>query len=183
MNSVCAISVTRVVATYAIAEEYVNHPNDVICKLFTATFVSHYTPFLTSEKDYTAPVFFWTNIELSLAVVCACLPTIRPIWFHFFPRKQISTAYSGYGYGSSGLPGTKNSSLGPRLARRPYEEIDELELTQHPGSSQRSESLEEGERVEGSGSITKEVTIHQTNTEAPSEDGLSLRGWKETSRA
>ena len=30
--AVCAISITRVIATYAIAEEYIHHPNDVICK-------------------------------------------------------------------------------------------------------------------------------------------------------
>ncbi|KAF5506293.1 hypothetical protein CGCS363_v004278 [Colletotrichum siamense] len=36
--AVCAVSVTRVIATFAIAEEYIKHPNDVIY--------------------YTAPVFF-----------------------------------------------------------------------------------------------------------------------------
>ncbi|KAF1950214.1 hypothetical protein CC80DRAFT_539845 [Byssothecium circinans] len=140
--AVCAISITRVIATYAIAEEYVKHPNDVIY--------------------YTAPVFFWTNIELSLAVVCACLPTLRPIWLHFFP-KPITMQYHS-GYGSSRLTGTKNSSLGPKFARKPYEEIEELELTRHPGHAH-----ELGER-----GITREVTIHQTTTtEAPLEDDLS----------
>ncbi|KAF3048401.1 hypothetical protein E8E12_011767 [Didymella heteroderae] len=50
--AVCAVSVTRVIATYSIAEEYIKHPDDVIY--------------------YTAPVFFWTNIELSLAIIIYC---------------------------------------------------------------------------------------------------------------
>lgn len=33
--------------------------------------------------DYTSPVFLWTNIEISLGVVSACLPTYRPIWLYF----------------------------------------------------------------------------------------------------
>ena len=35
--------------------------------------------------DYTSPVFFWTVIELALAVISACLPTLRPIYLHFNP--------------------------------------------------------------------------------------------------
>ncbi|KAH6629403.1 hypothetical protein C7974DRAFT_185841 [Boeremia exigua] len=106
--AVCAVSVTRVVATYSIAEEYIKHPDDVIY--------------------YTAPVFFWTNIELSLAIVCACLPTLRPIWFHFNPRPSTQT---GSGYGSSRLTGTKSSSFATKYGgtRKPYTELDEIELT------------------------------------------------------
>lgn len=110
---VCAISITRVVATYSIAGEYLKHPDDVIY--------------------YTAPVFFWTNIELSLGVVCACLPTLRPIWFYFYPREatQTGSSYgygsSGHGFGSSALNGTtKSTTFGGKLVRKPYQEIDEI---------------------------------------------------------
>ncbi|KAF9693419.1 hypothetical protein EKO04_008653 [Ascochyta lentis] len=138
--AVCAVSVTRVVATYSIAEEYIKHPNDVIF--------------------YTAPVFFWTNIELSLAIVCACLPTLRPIWFHFYPRP--ATTHTGSGYGSSKPTGTRNSSFGIKyggFARNPYTELDEIELTrcgQAPSSSSDIPSIT-NER-----GILKAVTIHQT---------------------
>ena len=33
--------------------------------------------------DYTSPVFFWTNIEIAMGVISACLPTYRPIWLFF----------------------------------------------------------------------------------------------------
>jgi hypothetical protein len=35
---------------------------------------------ISFAPDYTSPVFFWTNIEISLAVILACLPTLRPVW-------------------------------------------------------------------------------------------------------
>lgn len=144
--SVCAVSITRVVATYAIAEEYIKHSNDVIY--------------------YTAPVFFWTNIELSLAIVCACLPTLRPIWLHFFPKPVATQSGSGYGYGSSRLAGTKNSSLGVKFGRMPYEEIEELELTRH----------EQLPSLPHNGVIVREVTIQQTTEQSEDSSTTSLRG-------
>lgn len=148
IHSVCAISITRVVATFSIAEEYVKHPNDVIY--------------------YTAPVFFWTNIELSLAIVCACLPTLRPIWLHFYPRQGTRTGYASYDYGSSGRAGTKSLSYGSGLKssgrkRTPYEEIDEVELTRQERSLPASVAVGgEDISINQEHGIVKEVTIHQT---------------------
>ncbi|KAF1849777.1 uncharacterized protein K460DRAFT_3527 [Cucurbitaria berberidis CBS 394.84] len=137
-TAVCAVSITRVVATYSIAGLYIKHPDDVIY--------------------YTAPVFFWTNIELSLGIVCACLPTLRPIWLYFYPR-QVSKTGTGYGYGSSGMNGTKNSSFGGSLVRTPYKELDEMELTriEHP-----PQTPPEDQFSHSGGGILKATTIHQT---------------------
>lgn len=139
------MSITRVVATYSIAKEYVKHPDDVIY--------------------YTAPVFFWTNIELSLAIVCACLPTLRPIWFHFHPR-QPTTNKSSYGYGSSKITGTKNNStFGTKYgnSRKPYQEIDELELTKYDAERDSSISAETRQQpASEEQGIRKAITIHQT---------------------
>jgi hypothetical protein len=145
-HSVCAVSITRVIATYSIAKEYVKHPDDVIY--------------------YTAPVFFWTNIELSLAIVCACLPTLRPIWFRFHPR-QPTTKNSSLEYGSSKLTGSKRqSTFGTKYgsSRKPYKEIDELELTryEHDHEQASSVSVETGPRSVSQQGIRKDVTIHQT---------------------
>ncbi|KAI4665809.1 uncharacterized protein J4E88_000931 [Alternaria novae-zelandiae] len=144
--AVCAVSITRVVATYSIAGEYLKHPDDVIY--------------------YTAPVFFWTNIELSLGVVCACLPTLRPIWFYFYPREatQTGSSYgygsSGHGFGSSALNGTtKSTTFGGKLVRKPYQEIDEIELT---ARSEAPSTPPEDASTLGKRGITKEITIHQT---------------------
>lgn len=141
LASVCAVSITRVVATYSIAGEYLKHPDDVIY--------------------YTAPVFFWTNIELSLGVVCACLPTLRPIWFFFYPRQATQTG-SGYGYGSSGMNGTKGSSFGGNLGRKPYQEIDEVELTRVERAPRTPPEDQSTRSDRSDGGILKAVTIHQT---------------------
>ncbi|KAL1883347.1 hypothetical protein Daus18300_000405 [Diaporthe australafricana] len=133
--AVCAVSVTRVIAITAVAEEYIKHPNDVIY--------------------YTAPVFFWTNIELSLAIVCACLPTLRPIYSHFFP-KPAATGTDDYEYGSSGRMGQMKHSI-KKSIRKPYEELDEeLELTVYDRQVARSASPPQGR------DIIKQTTIQQT---------------------
>ncbi|KAI1198159.1 hypothetical protein F5X97DRAFT_342852 [Nemania serpens] len=58
--SVCAISIARLATLVQIGAEFIYHYND--------------------ETYYTSPVFYWTNIELAVAVVSACLPTLRPLW-------------------------------------------------------------------------------------------------------
>lgn len=177
-HSVCAVSVTRVIATFAIAEEYVKHPNDVICKYHIwaasqpCTGSSIYISATPNPQptDYTAPVFFWTNIELSLAIVCACLPTLRPIWAHFFP-KPVATGTSDYEYGSSGRMGAMKNSLKQSIRNKPYEELDELELTMYDrgaGADGRSASPEGRD-------IIKQTTIQQTIGPPDSSSTAELR--------
>ncbi|CRK18777.1 hypothetical protein BN1723_002907 [Verticillium longisporum] len=140
--AVCAVSVTRVIAVYAIAKQYVHYPNDIIY--------------------YTAPVFFWTNIELSMAVVCACLPTLRPIWRHVFP-KETATGNNSYelGYGSARKGGKKGSHN-----NMPYTELDEMEL--NAGNSHtRSASP-------ASGTVVKETRIRQTVEPADDSSAIYL---------
>lgn len=160
---VCAISITRVIATYAIAEEYIKHPNDVICaSSLEPTTARPHLRLTYPVLDYTAPVFFWTNIELSLAIVCACLPTLRPIYLHFFPKPTTTSSY-GYGYGSTGPSGTKKSALGPKFRSKPYTEIEDFELRSH----------DESRRPDVEGGIVKEVTIHQISDDSST---ANLRG-------
>lgn len=120
--------------------------------------------------DYTAPVFFWTNIELSLAIVCACLPTLRPIWSHFFP-KPAATGTSDYEYGSSGRVGAMKHSLKYSNRKPPYEELDELELTMYD----RNKTVGRSASPEGK-DIIKQTTIQQTIGPADSSSTANLRG-------
>lgn len=50
-----------------------------------------------TPADYTTPVLIWSVIELSLAVISACLPTLRPIFVRY---KALSikrgSPYSSY---------------------------------------------------------------------------------------
>lgn len=66
------------------------------------TLIAHYN----DETYYTSGVFIWSVIELVMAVVSACLPTLRPL----FLRKETSVRYaSGYADKHGGY--VKNHSL------------------------------------------------------------------------
>ncbi|OTA80666.1 hypothetical protein M434DRAFT_17664 [Hypoxylon sp. CO27-5] len=59
---------------------------------------SLYLIFTNDETYYTSPVFFWANIELAIAVVSACLPTLKPVLVYLFPpapakMRTRSTSY------------------------------------------------------------------------------------------
>ncbi|KAL4943303.1 hypothetical protein BDV06DRAFT_234800 [Aspergillus oleicola] len=56
------------------------------------TFLEHYN----DMAYYTSPVFFWTNIEISLAIVLACLPTLRPLWTILTGERRRSSKSSLY---------------------------------------------------------------------------------------
>ncbi|KAB8290819.1 hypothetical protein EYC80_008456 [Monilinia laxa] len=52
-----------------------------------------YVPSVLRCTDYTSPVFFWANIELSSAILCVSLPTYRPIWL-YISKQLLSIATS-----------------------------------------------------------------------------------------
>ncbi|KAI4714451.1 hypothetical protein J4E89_000131 [Alternaria sp. Ai002NY15] len=67
---------------------------------------------------------------------------------------------SGHGFGSSALNGTtKSTTFGGKLVRKPYQEIDEIELT---ARSEAPSTPPEDASTLGKRGITKEITIHQT---------------------
>lgn len=59
-----------------------------------------------------------------MAVICACLPTLRPIWTHFYPKTTVtgSTSYE-LGYGSSKKVPRKNNTK-----NKTYMELNEGEF-------------------------------------------------------
>jgi len=60
----------------------------------------------------TSPIFIWTLIEASLSVVCACLPTLRPI----FSRSSFRTIGSGYKYHSGDNSGVNRGAWGSKAS-------------------------------------------------------------------
>lgn len=67
----------------------------------------------------------WSNIEINVGIICACLPTIRVILVRLFPTimgttKASTQAYHakyGYGNGSRGLGNTVGSKVGQMSGR------------------------------------------------------------------
>lgn len=100
-----------------------------------------------------------------MAVVCACLPTLRPIWRHIFP-KATATGNSSYelGYGTSGRRVTRKNNTNST----PYAELDEMELRDGARDRDRSTSPEGRD-------ILKETTIHQTVEVSDSSSTANLR--------
>ncbi|KAI2625267.1 hypothetical protein GGS26DRAFT_563480 [Hypomontagnella submonticulosa] len=111
--TVCAFSLTRAFMYVHVGEKLTLHFND--------------------ETYYTSPVFFWAVIELSTAVLSACLPTYRPIWLLFRGRpvrqKNNSSYYRGHGSsGRSGLSALSGTGRGyPLGSQTDYK--DNIRLT------------------------------------------------------
>ncbi|KAI1091711.1 hypothetical protein F5B19DRAFT_457258 [Rostrohypoxylon terebratum] len=90
--TVCAFSLTRALIYVHVGERLTLHFND--------------------ETYYTSPVFFWAVIELSTAVLSACLPTYRPIWLLMRGRpvrQKHQGSYFSHQPGSSGISRTARS--------------------------------------------------------------------------
>ncbi|KAI1645916.1 uncharacterized protein F4817DRAFT_359709 [Daldinia loculata] len=62
---------------------------------------SLYLIFTDDDTYYTSPVFFWANIELSIAVISACLPTLKPVLVYFFPPAPAKTQTTSTNYAKS----------------------------------------------------------------------------------
>lgn len=75
---VVGAGIARMVQLLEVNEKYLDYANDV--------------------TYWTSPAIFWANIELSIAVVAACLPTLKPLVHYFFPpaAKTQSSRQSNY---------------------------------------------------------------------------------------
>ena len=76
------------------------HFNDETCKSVVRPLLPKLSP-----SDYTTPVFIWSVLELSLAVIAACLPTLRPLFLRYKDRTSTrgssTTPYKISRYGRS----------------------------------------------------------------------------------
>ncbi|KAK0099771.1 hypothetical protein ONS96_008267 [Cadophora gregata f. sp. sojae] len=79
-----------------------------------------------------APVAFWTNLEVSVGIICACLPACRSLIGYYFPRLQMSlnnTSSNGRktpGYTNPTSSKTTNEFFSKkRAARDSFLELDD----------------------------------------------------------
>ncbi|KAB8263850.1 hypothetical protein BDV32DRAFT_146153 [Aspergillus pseudonomiae] len=100
--AVIAISITRMAMYFHVGTTFMEHYND--------------------ETYYTSPVFFWTNIEISLAVILACLPTLRPLWIVIRGRPVTFGSKSYEPYSSS-----RQSGRSARNHKRIPDTVNELD--------------------------------------------------------
>ncbi|RAL12388.1 uncharacterized protein BO97DRAFT_434373 [Aspergillus homomorphus CBS 101889] len=88
-----------------------------------STYLDHYT----DDSYYISPIVFWTNIETALAVILACLPTLRPLWTFYrgrHPAKSASPSFEPYN--------SSSRRSGHKRIPETYNELDTINLIRHP---------------------------------------------------
>lgn len=96
----------------------------------------------------TAPTFYWSLVEASLAVVSACLPTIRPLFQGFSPEsviRSIRSRISLQSMGSKNSKGSKGSRRGTNI--KPTE--DQKSTSSQVGFAGNKDTFHEGSPYDG----------------------------------
>ena len=119
------------------------------------------------RSDYSSSTLYWSSVEASLAVLSACLPTLRPI----FKKDQRTTSRQKLGSNSLGIS-SKNSKH-PRLG-------DEADSTQSSSSLTRDENQAGGMGVN---TYVQSVPLQGLQPEAP-DTGIWVKKevWNKTRR-
>jgi hypothetical protein len=82
------------------------------------------------------PVINWSNIEINVGIICACMPTLRVILVRVFPsimgttKGASSQAYHAkYGYGSRSHGGGGGSKMGQMMSAGGSRGVNEITYT------------------------------------------------------
>lgn len=86
------------------------------------------------EKDSDASL--WSPLECNMAIICASIPSYRPLISHYFPNLLSGGASRSGGSGSEGVTGNSSSALNPRRQNANAFSLAEM------GSSGRSHGLQ-----------------------------------------
>ena len=118
--------------------------------------------------DNIAPTLYWTQLEGAIAVVSACLPTMRPIFHGFSPESLLGSIrtkmklYMKLNKSSQGRDFERNSS-----AKADYELLSGL--TKQPGDASFETTIESNlmqelesqrENVSKKISVKKDISSH-----------------------
>ncbi|XP_014551562.1 hypothetical protein COCVIDRAFT_30927 [Bipolaris victoriae FI3] len=79
------------------------------------------TVLVSNQRDstyYSAPVAYWSSIEMNLAIVCASLPALKPLMVKVLPGFSSRGGSNSYGLGTGGLGKSKSMSHGIRSTAR-----------------------------------------------------------------
>ncbi|KAH7023893.1 hypothetical protein EDB80DRAFT_57346 [Ilyonectria destructans] len=101
----------------------------------------------SNDVTYDISSTMWTVIEMNVAIVCACLPMIRPVIVKLFPKLMPKSSSNNQKYGSQGY-GTKSFMTAHSQARDKNEwiQIDgnggiPMNSIKKPGSTGSEESI------------------------------------------
>lgn len=124
----------------------------------------YYMTFLSDSVDITwimGDVFIWSSVEPCIGILCACLPTMKPLLR--YTRSHFSNFSSGRQTDNSQGPGQNYSSKRASLGRKRIIPLDwdEAQLTTHAVQIQmqdvnRSEGDDGGIKIESDFRIEEE---------------------------
>ncbi|KAF5007234.1 hypothetical protein FDECE_6428 [Fusarium decemcellulare] len=77
----------------------------------------------TADTTYDISSTMWTVIEMNVAIVCACLPMIRPLIVKFFPRLMPKSSSNNPKYGTPSY-GTKSFAHSQARDKNEWIQID-----------------------------------------------------------
>lgn len=99
---------------------------------------------LTRNIGVYLDALVWTVVEPSVAVICACLPTLRPVLAYLLPRRfSLTTTNRSKAKSNSGYPKGSMHSVDPQLFVRLDDSGSMKALNQttvHAGVSEDHES-------------------------------------------
>ena len=148
-NSVLGTSFARLGIYLTIGGQLRVHYDDVVCECHLARVSCVVNTHMRS--DYTSSTLYWSSVEASLAVLSACLPTLRPV----FKKDQRVNGRSKLGSTSLGM-NTKNS--------RHHRLEGEVDSTQSSSSLRREEDRAAGLGVN---TYVQSVPLQDLQPEAP----------------
>ncbi|PWY79594.1 hypothetical protein BO70DRAFT_397077 [Aspergillus heteromorphus CBS 117.55] len=101
----------------------------------------------------------WSAIECNTGIICACLPTLRPLVSHFLPH-LLSTLSGGRTYGQAyGHPASTNSQTptfwdgNGTVTTTITTNMEDLEFAHCPGDADRYLTLVPGHEIGGKGKL------------------------------
>lgn len=92
----------------------------------------HRVFFRTNDPTYD-DVVIWSNMELCLAVVCTCIPALRPLFSRLFPRIFSSVGQSAYQSSGQGYVADGSRSGTRRRATAQNFGLEELGVADSKG--------------------------------------------------
>ncbi|KAJ5893630.1 hypothetical protein N7495_005321 [Penicillium taxi] len=122
----------------------------------------------TADTSYVnVSAAYWTAAECNVAIICACLPFLRPVISAIFP-KMLST--NGYNYASTKRPAGFTTACSQRLASQLYQsqckqEYDMYSINVKHGEGNSSHSSLGGIEVTTEMTVVKEAKQEDTASE------------------
>lgn len=120
---------------------------------------------------------YWTAAECNVAIICACLPFLRPILSAIFPKLFVASSYNHYnGTGTkpnqTNFTGTRTMTRHTQLFTQDRDkDYDMYSINVNPGNKSGNHS---NHSSLGGIEVTTEMTIMQETKESTSERRLVM---------